>query len=262
MEFMAKGSFDGIYKKIGAIDIEVVGMVALGVLEGLTYLYAVHRIIHRGKSVQLTPLTCSLPPFEDIKPSNILCNSQGEIKLCDFGVSGELINSIAHTFVGTSIYMSPERIQGAEYSVKSDVWSLGISLIELALGRFPFSDSCLDDDDDLSDLEDSDFHKTMNRDSLIADKRKRLSRRKNKGVSLHGGGMTMSIIELMHQIVKEPAPRLGPEGRFSKAAEDFVDACLLKDPEERKTPKVLLTYPWMDTARQSTFDVKAWASTF
>lgn len=45
---------------------------------------------------------CSL----DIKPSNILCNSHGEIKICDFGVSGELINSIADTFVGTSTYMS------------------------------------------------------------------------------------------------------------------------------------------------------------
>jgi predicted unusual protein kinase regulating ubiquinone biosynthesis (AarF/ABC1/UbiB family) len=42
----------------------------------------------------------------DIKPSNILCNSQGHIKICDFGVSGELINSIADTFVGTSTYMS------------------------------------------------------------------------------------------------------------------------------------------------------------
>ena len=42
----------------------------------------------------------------DIKPSNILCNSKGEIKICDFGVSGELINSIADTFVGTSTYMS------------------------------------------------------------------------------------------------------------------------------------------------------------
>jgi len=48
MEFMDKGSLDGIYKRIGAIDIDVVGKVALAVLEGLTYLYDVHRIIHRG----------------------------------------------------------------------------------------------------------------------------------------------------------------------------------------------------------------------
>ena len=47
---MDKGSLDCIYKKIGPIDIEIVGKVALAVLEGLTYLYDVHRIIHRGKS--------------------------------------------------------------------------------------------------------------------------------------------------------------------------------------------------------------------
>ena len=49
MEFADKGSLDGIYKKIGAIQIDIVGMVALAVLEGLTYLYDVHRIIHRGE---------------------------------------------------------------------------------------------------------------------------------------------------------------------------------------------------------------------
>lgn len=54
MEFMDKGSLDGIYKKIGPIDIEVVGKVALAVLEGLTYLYDVHRIIHRGKPCVIT----------------------------------------------------------------------------------------------------------------------------------------------------------------------------------------------------------------
>lgn len=65
-------------------------------------------------------------------------NSKGEIKLGDFGVSGQLINSVANTFVGTSGYMSPERIQGEKYSVQSDVWSLGMTLVELVLGKFPF----------------------------------------------------------------------------------------------------------------------------
>jgi mitogen-activated protein kinase kinase len=64
-------------------------------------------------------------------------------------------------------------------------------------------------------------------------------RRKSSGVSLHGGGMTMSIIELMHHIVREPAPKL-PEGRFEKEAEEFVDACLEKEIELRKTPGLLL----------------------
>lgn len=244
MEFMDKGSLDGIYKRIGAIDIDVVGKVALAVLEGLTYLYDVHRIIHR-----------------DIKPSNILFNSQGQIKICDFGVSGELINSIADTFVGTSTYMSPERIQGAQYTVKSDVWSLGISLIELALGRFPFSESD-PDDSDLSDLEG-----TLSPNSIAIrpkekDKNVKKDRRKSKGVSLQGGGMMMSILELLQHIVNEPAPRLTPEGRFPKEAEDFVDSCLFKDPDARKTPKDLLKHPWVEQARVSTFDLEAWASTF
>ena len=50
------------------------------------------------------------------------------------------------------LFAQPERIQGAQYTVKSDVWSLGISLIELALGRFPFAESS-SDDSDLSDFE-------------------------------------------------------------------------------------------------------------
>ncbi|KAF9262953.1 Pkinase-domain-containing protein [Marasmius fiardii PR-910] len=267
MEFMDKGSLDGIYKKIGAIEIDIVGMVALAVLEGLTYLYDVHRIIHR-----------------DIKPSNILCNSGGEIKICDFGVSGELINSIADTFVGTSTYMSPERIQGAQYTVKSDVWSLGISLIELALGHFPFAESS-DDDSDLSDLED--FESTLSParpgsmgsiaalsltpSSLPPSKKKskashadkaKKDKRKSKGVSLQGGGMTMSILELLQHIVNEPAPKLTPEGRFPNYAVNFVDSCLLKDPDARMTPKELLKHEWIDLTRSATVDVEAWANTF
>ncbi|KAK0202109.1 ste7-like protein [Desarmillaria ectypa] len=252
MEFMDKGSLDGIYKKIGAIDIDIVGKVALAVLEGLTYLYDVHRIIHR-----------------DIKPSNILCNSRGDIKICDFGVSGELINSIADTFVGTSTYMSPERIQGAQYTVKSDVWSLGISLIELALGRFPFSES-ESDDSDLSDFESTLSPARPGSMGSIAalslpksrkDKAKK-DKRKSKGVSLQGGGMTMSILELLQHIVNEPAPRLTPEGRYPPEAESFVDSCLLKDPDMRKTPKDLLAHEWIKQARVSKVDLEEWASTF
>lgn len=54
MQFMDRGSFESIYKKIGPIQIEVVARVAMSVLEGLTYLYDVHRIIHRGPSLSLS----------------------------------------------------------------------------------------------------------------------------------------------------------------------------------------------------------------
>ncbi|KAF7373943.1 STE/STE7/MEK1 protein kinase [Mycena sanguinolenta] len=247
MEFMDKGSFDGIYKRIGAIDIKVVGKVAVAVLEGLRYLYDEHRIIHR-----------------DIKPSNVLCNSNGEIKLCDFGVSGELVNSIANTFVGTSIYMSPERIQGATYSVKSDIWSLGITLIELSVGQFPFSGSFSDSEDSDHEHEREDEQLHSNRDSLqvpLSATTRRRNRRRSKGVSLHGGGMMMSIIELMHQIVNEPSPRL-PSGKFGADAEAFVNGCLEKDIDARRTPAQLFDYAWIQHSRANTVDMKAWAATF
>ncbi|KAG0165254.1 MAP kinase kinase (MEK) [Apophysomyces sp. BC1034] len=122
MEYMDVGSLDTIYKKNGPVSMDVLKKIAYAIVDGLIYLYDCHRIIHR-----------------DLKPSNVLVNSAGQIKICDFGVSGQLIDSVANTFVGTSSYMSPERILGSPYSVKSDVWSIGITLMELALGRFPFA---------------------------------------------------------------------------------------------------------------------------
>lgn len=81
-------------------------------------------------------------------------------------------------------------------------------------------------------------------------------------MSLQGGGMTMSILELLQHIVNEPAPKLAPEGRFPREAEDFVDSCLLKDPDARKTPKDLLKHAWIESARTSEVDLEIWASKF
>ncbi|KAJ7544795.1 hypothetical protein O6H91_09G093600 [Diphasiastrum complanatum] len=76
----------------------------------------------------------------DIKPSNLLVNRKGEVKIADFGVSAVLSTSIGQrdTFVGTCAYMSPERISGGAYGYDSDIWSLGLTLLECALGRYPY----------------------------------------------------------------------------------------------------------------------------
>ncbi|KAI3377450.1 hypothetical protein L3Q82_008623 [Scortum barcoo] len=67
----------------------------------------------------------------DVKPSNMLVNTRGQVKLCDFGVSTQLVNSIAKTYVGTNAYMAPERISGEQYGIHADVWSVGISFMEI-----------------------------------------------------------------------------------------------------------------------------------
>ncbi|KAF8200647.1 kinase-like protein [Pholiota molesta] len=80
----------------------------------------------------------------DVKPTNVLINRKGEVKLCDFGISGELDKSLAKTNIGCQSYMAPERIKGESqnnlgtYTVSSDVWSLGLSMIEIGLGKYPY----------------------------------------------------------------------------------------------------------------------------
>uniref|UniRef100_A0A7N6BVT6 mitogen-activated protein kinase kinase n=1 Tax=Anabas testudineus TaxID=64144 RepID=A0A7N6BVT6_ANATE len=115
-EFMDGGSLD-VYKRIPE---HVLGRIAVSVVKGLTYLWSL-KILHR-----------------DVKPSNMLVNTRGQVKLCDFGVSTQLVNSIAKTYVGTNAYMAPERISGEQYGIHADVWSVGISFMELALGMFPY----------------------------------------------------------------------------------------------------------------------------
>ena len=87
MEHMDGRSLDVVLTHAGRIPEPIIGNISIAVLDGLLYLHKTHKIMHR-----------------DVKPSNILVNSVGDIKLCDFGVSAQLINSIANSFVGTRSY--------------------------------------------------------------------------------------------------------------------------------------------------------------
>ncbi|KAK2156987.1 hypothetical protein LSH36_201g04015 [Paralvinella palmiformis] len=130
MELMSI-SLDKFYKFVhgtlhSRIPESIIGKVAVATVNALNYLKEELKIIHR-----------------DVKPSNILLDKSGNIKLCDFGISGQLVDSIAKTRdAGCRPYMAPERIDPHKsskgYDIRSDVWSLGITLVEVATGKFPY----------------------------------------------------------------------------------------------------------------------------
>ena len=78
----------------------------------------------------------------DIKCANILLNNNGQVKIADFGVSAQVSDSVSKrsSIVGTPCWMAPEILTQNDYDYKCDIWSLGITAIEMATGSVPYSD--------------------------------------------------------------------------------------------------------------------------
>ncbi|XP_067898907.1 traf2 and NCK-interacting protein kinase-like isoform X12 [Heterodontus francisci] len=131
MEFCGAGSVTDLIKntKGNTLKEEWIAYICREILRGLTHLHQ-HKVIHR-----------------DIKGQNVLLTENAEVKLVDFGVSAQLDRTVGrrNTFIGTPYWMAPEVIAcdenpDATYDFKSDLWSLGITAMEMAEGAPPLCD--------------------------------------------------------------------------------------------------------------------------
>ena len=196
LEFMDAGSLADLLTSRGTPMTEShVVCVAARVLLGVSYLHGCCHIIHR-----------------DLKPSNLLLNSRGEVKISDFGVSGQLRpgQPQSSSWLGTTRYMAPERIDGRQYSYPSDIWALGITLLECATGAHPYHDGDV----------------AMNGDGTPAN-------------------APPDFWALRERITQDPAPRLQPGRGYSTQGCDFLAHCLQKEAEERWIAEQLSTHPWI-----------------
>ncbi|OXB62329.1 hypothetical protein ASZ78_015073 [Callipepla squamata] len=196
-------------------------------LKGLEYLHFMRKI-HR-----------------DIKAGNILLNTEGHAKLADFGVAGQLTDTMAkrNTVIGTPFWMAPEVIQEIGYNCVADIWSLGITSIEMAEGKPPYADihpmrfcSRLD----VEKVEEATGNFVMGEEvkpGLAA------SFIEEEGICV------LPLIEAIFMIPTNPPPTFRKPELWSDEFTDFVKKCLVKNPEQRATATQLLQHTFIKNAK-------------
>ncbi|GMT34263.1 hypothetical protein PFISCL1PPCAC_25560, partial [Pristionchus fissidentatus] len=183
MEYCGAGSISDIMRlrRKTLTEIEI-SAVLRDTLKGLRYLHLLKKI-HR-----------------DIKAGNILLNTQGHAKLADFGVAGQLTDTLAkrNTVIGTPFWMAPEVIEEIGYDTKADIWSLGITAIEMAEGRPPYAD--------------------------------------------------IHPMRAIFMIPTKPPPTFKKPEEWSEPFQRFIHACLVKEPDSRKSAADLLQEDFVKNA--------------
>jgi len=188
MEYCGAGSVSDLMKITSRnLKEEQIGVIMKDALKGLQYLHSPNvRKIHR-----------------DIKAGNILLNFKGECKLADFGVSGQISDNMAkrNTVIGTPFWMAPEVIQEVGYDFKADIWSLGITGIEMSDGNPPYS-------------------------------------------NIHP-------MRAIFMIPIKPPPKLSNPDDWSTEYNNFLERCLIKNPDERPDATTLLEHPFLKKDRKN-----------
>jgi serine/threonine protein kinase len=124
MEFVDGDVLDALVRTQGPLSPDVCTSIFMQVLSGVGFAHS-RGIVHR-----------------DIKPRNIMINTHGVVKVTDFGIakiSDETQKTRTGIYLGTLYYMSPEQLEGKQAGVTSDIYSLGVTLFQMATGRVPFT---------------------------------------------------------------------------------------------------------------------------
>lgn len=220
MEYMDLGTLQNLSKLVGPFPEHVLSYITKQILEGLKNLHA-SDIVHR-----------------DIKPSNLLIDSSGVVKISDFGVSTFLnsVNPFAMTLIGSTAYMSPERVRADKYDSKSDIWSIGLTVAQCALGVFPFYT-----DDPKGDPQGNPFERKINMFDLAA--------------LLAEAHAKVDFDVLLPKIQKfYPS---WPPPQTSDLLKDFVWKCMNQDPALRPTCTELLEHEFI-TSSFGKVNLKKW----